>query len=224
MHISDGILPPLWIGIWYVIALVFLAIGVRKIQKRVKENPYYMPTLALMGAAVFVISVWHIPVPVTGSSSHPIGTPMSAIIIGPFATVVTSTIALFFHMFLAHGGITTLGANTFSMGIIGGFSGYLSYILLKRLGASIFISAGCAGLVGSLFTYLTTAFELAVALHPENVLYYWTIFALGFIPTQLPLAVLEFAFTGATVQYVAQHRPELITKGITALRGRAHAN
>ncbi len=56
--------------------------------------------LALMGAAVFIISVWHIPVPVTGSCSHPVGTPMAAIIVGPFATVVITSIALFFQRFL----------------------------------------------------------------------------------------------------------------------------
>ena len=51
-----------------------------------------------------MISVWHIPVPVAGSCSHPIGTPLAAMIVGPFATVVISGIALFFQMFLGMAG------------------------------------------------------------------------------------------------------------------------
>ena len=91
------------------------------IVKNRKANPAIMSIIALMGAAVFIISVWHIPVAVAGSSGHPTGTALAAIVIGPFATVVVTAIALFFQMFLGHGGITTMGANTVSMGIVGGF-------------------------------------------------------------------------------------------------------
>jgi hypothetical protein len=49
----------------------------------------------------------HLPVPVTESCSHPCGTPLATIIVGPFATVVISAIVLFFQaIFLGHGGIT----------------------------------------------------------------------------------------------------------------------
>ncbi|MEE8402193.1 MAG: energy-coupling factor ABC transporter permease [Candidatus Hydrothermarchaeaceae archaeon] len=223
MHISDGMLSPTWIAAWYIVALVFLAVGVRDIKKTARMHPVYLPVLALMGASVFVISVWHIPVPVTGSSSHPIGTPMSAILVGPWATVVLSSIALSFHMFLAHGGLTTLGANTFSMGIVGGFSGYFTYRVFRKFGASIWLSAGMAGFVGDMLTYITTAFELAVSLHPEALLYYWAIFAAGFIPTQVPLAVAEFIFTAGAIRYVLDRRPELILRGQVDVSDGVHA-
>ncbi len=163
----------------------------------------------MIGAVVFVISVWHIPVPVTGSSSHPVGTPLAAIIIGPFATVVISAIALFFQAFVAHGGLTTLGTNTFSMGIAGAFGGYLVYRFLKNL-SPLWFSAGMAGLAGSILTYLTTALQLALSLNPENVMHYWKLYSLGFIPTQLPLAFAEFAFTAYVVKYVSETKKELI--------------
>jgi cobalt/nickel transport system permease protein len=215
MHISDGMLSPAWIAIWYGVALVFIGVGIREIRKRSKQEPSYVPMLALMGSAVFVISVWHIPVPITGSCSHPIGTPMSAILVGPFATVVISSIALFFHMFLAHGGLTTLGANVFSMGIVGTFAGYLVYRSFRKAGASFWFSAGMAGLIGDLLTYLATAFELAVSLHPGNLGYYWMLFALGFMPTQVPLAVGEFLFTATAVRYVVDRRPEFLMEVTT---------
>lgn len=205
MHISDGILEPKWIFFWFAISAIFIALGLRMINKRIKDEPVYLPRLSLIGAVVFVISVWHIPVPVTGSSSHPVGTPLASIIVGPFATVVISAIALFLQAFVGHGGITTIGANTFSMGIVGTFGGYFVYRLLKNI-SPLWFSAGMAGLIGSILTYLTTALELALSLNPGNVMYYWKLYSLGFIPTQLPLAFAEFAFTAYVIKYISESR------------------
>lgn len=203
MHISDGILEPQWVLFWFLITSMFIALGLSIINKRIREEPSYLPRISLIGAVVFVISVWHIPVPVTGSSSHPVGTPLAAIVIGPFATVVISAIALFFQAFVAHGGLTTLGANTFSMGIVGAFGGYLVYRILKNI-SPLWFSAGMAGLFGSILTYLATALQLALSLNPDNVMYYWELYSLGFIPTQLPVAAAESALTGYALKYINQ--------------------
>lgn len=212
MHISDGVLSVEWCVIWYIVSAIFIALGIREIKQRKERDPKYMPTLAMMGAAVFVIAVWHIPVPVTGSCSHPIGTPMAAIIVGPFATVVISFIALIFHAFLAHGGITTLGANTFSMGIVGTLTGYATYKATRKF-LPLWLSAGLAGFIGDMLTYATTALELALSLNPDSVLQHWAIYFAGFAPTQIPIAIAEFAFTAGIVQYVAEKRPHLIGLG-----------
>jgi len=215
MHISDGILTAKWIVIWYAVAVFFLALGAREIKKHSQKNPEYIPKVALMGAAVFIISVWHLPVPVTGSSSHPIGTPLAAILIGGFPTVVVSTIGLFFHMFLAHGGLTTIGANTISMGIVGTFMGLLTYKALRGTGARRWTAAGFAGLIGDISTYAATSMMLALSLASSgNVIGLWKVFMLGFAPTQLPLAVLEFGFTAGVVHHIASKRPELLKKSV----------
>ena len=211
MHIADGILTIQWSIAWYLVAIFFVVIGARKIAQTRKANPAYMSILALMGAAVFVISVWHIPVPVTGSSSHPNGTALASIIIGPLATAAISGIVLFFQVFLGHGGITSLGANLISLGVVGGFVGIGIYLILKKLGASVWLAAGVAGFIGDLSTYAFTAFQLAMSLNPSSVVQHWEIYMLGYLPTQLPLAVLEFAFTAAAVQYIHIHRPEILT-------------
>ena len=209
IHISDGILEPQWTLFWYAISAIFIALGMRMINKRISSDPSYLPRISLIGAVVFVISVWHIPVPVTGSSSHPVGTPLAAIIIGPFATVVISAIAIFFQTFVGHGGLTTIGANTFSMGIVGTFSGYIVYRMLKNI-SPLWFSAGMAGFVGSILTYITAALELALSLNPGNVVHYWKLYAMGFIPTQLPLCVAEFAFTGYVIKYISETKPEVV--------------
>ncbi len=209
MHISDGILSPQWVIFWFVITALFIALGLRIINKRIKEDPSCLPRISLIGAVVFVISVWHIPIPVTGSSSHPVGTPLAAIVIGPFATIVISAIALFFQAFVAHGGLTTIGANTFSMGVVGALGGYLTYRLFRDI-SPLWFSAGMAGLAGSILTYLTTALQLALSLNPGSVMHYWKLYSLGFIPTQLPLALAEFALTGYAVKYISRTNARVI--------------
>jgi cobalt/nickel transport system permease protein len=210
MHIMDGILTPFWVAVWFAVALPFLGVGLAKIARKRREDPAYMPMLALMGAIIFILSVWHIPVPVTGSCSHPCGVALSAILVGPFESAVLSFIALFFQMFLAHGGITTLGANTASMGIVGGFLGYAVYLILRKLHVPFWLSAGLGGFLGDLATYVTTAGQLALSLHPGESLQYWGIFSAGFLPTQLPLAIVEFAVTAAVIRYVATTKPEML--------------
>lgn len=210
MHIMDGVLSPLWVAVWFIVVAPFLVVGLVKIARKRRENPAYMSLLALMGATIFILSVWHIPVPVTGSCSHPCGVALSAIIVGPFESVVLSFIALFFHTFLAHGGITTLGANTVSMGIVGGFLGYGVYLVLRKLRVQLWLSAGAAGFIGDIATYVTTAGQLALSLHPQEAIRYWGLFSMGFLPTQVPLAIIEFAVTAAIIRYIAISHPEVL--------------
>ena len=192
--------------------ILFAILGIYLIKKRSKKYEEYFPMVALMGAAVFIISVWHIPVPVTGSSSHPIGSPMASLVIGPFATVVVSIVGLFFQMFLGHGGITTLGANTFSLGIVGTFVGFGTYYLLRKGRLSIWWSAGLAAFIGDIATYCTTALELALSLFPGDVFRHFFIFAAGFVPTQFPLAIMEFFFSAYIISYLFKVKKGVLYK------------
>lgn len=212
MHIEDGILSPAAWGSWYAATTLFVVPGIKEIKRRSEENLYYKPFLSMVGVGVFVISCMHIPVPVTGSCSHPCGTPLAAILIGPFATAVITAIGLFFQaIFLGHGGITTIGANDFSMGIAGGISGYICFRVLKHFKSPIWLSAGVAGFVGDLVTYLVSALELAISLHGHtSLIKQWMIFFMGYGPTQLPLAIAEGIFTAAIIKVMASRRPDLL--------------
>ncbi|MDW7971183.1 MAG: energy-coupling factor ABC transporter permease [Nitrososphaerota archaeon] len=214
MHIMDGILTPFWIVFWLIIAAPFLIIGILRIAAKRRENPAHMTLLAFMGAIIFIVSIWHIPVPVTGSCSHPCGVALSAIIVGPFETSVLTFIALFIQLFLAHGGITALGANIVSMGIVGGFLGYGTYLLFRRFRMPIWVAAGIAGFIGDLTTYVVTAGQVALSLYPEASAYYWLLFSAAFLPTQLPLAVLDFLITATLVKYLVDMRPEILKGGM----------
>jgi cobalt/nickel transport system permease protein len=214
MHIAEGILPVGWAALWYGVAAVFVITGVIFIRNKTKEIKGLMPLLGVAGAIIFLVSVFPIPVPVTGSCSHPCGTPLGAILVGPFISTVLGALALLIQaLFLAHGGISTWGANICSMAIIGSFVGFGVFYLFRRFKAPIFIAAFAAGLLGDWATYATTAFELSSALHGSGSL--WSMFAtiaVAFAPTQLPLGILEGLLTGGVVALVYQRRPELLSR------------
>lgn len=203
-----------WALGWYGVSSVFVAKGIYDVNQRAKQAAVYKPLLGLLSAAVFFISLLPIPVPITGTSSHPAGTPMAAILIGPFVSIVLAVVALMLQaLFFAHGGVTTLGANTFSMGVVGSLVGYGVFRLGRRFGLSLGIAAGLAGVIGDLAVYCTTSLELALGM-PGAAGYslgkaFLTFFVL-FMPTQLPLALLEGLITGGMISYIARVRPDIL--------------
>ncbi|MDP2991295.1 MAG: energy-coupling factor ABC transporter permease, partial [Kiritimatiellota bacterium] len=78
MHISEGILPAAWAGLWFAVSLPFIAWGLRDIRERSRKAPEFKALVGLMGAAVFVISCMPVPVPIAGTCSHPCGTGLAA--------------------------------------------------------------------------------------------------------------------------------------------------
>lgn len=214
MHISEGILPPGWALLWFLLVAPFVGWGVVQIQRRKAIDPAYIPLLGIFGAAVFVFSCFPIPVPVAGSTAHPAGTGMSAIFLGPSASVVVAFLSLLLQaLFLAHGGLTTLGGNTFSMGVLGSFGGFAAFKLGRLLGLNLFWCGFLAGMSADLLTYLGTAGEMALALHgTQPLLGVLGQIYLAFMPTQVPLSLLEGAVTGGMLVYVHKHRPDILRK------------
>jgi cobalt/nickel transport system permease protein len=203
MHITEGILPPLWAGFWFVLVAPFFIWGLQEIKRKSIEDARYKSMVALIGSAVFIISCMPVPVPFVGTCSHPCGTGLAAIIIGPAPTVVLSSVALTLQaLFLAHGGLTTLGANLFSMGVAGAFTAYGVFLLAKRLRIPIFWAAFAAGIASDWATYALTSTELASALQGDHpfVNVFCTILV-AFAPTQVPLGILEGVVTAIAYQF-----------------------
>ncbi len=213
MHISEGILPPTYAILTAILALPFVILGFYSIYRLKKNNPLFIPLIGLIGAGIFVISAFPIPVPIAGTCSHPAGTGLGAIVLGPFVSTVVACVSLLIQaLFMAHGGITTLGANTLTMGVAGSFFGYLSYKFCRKLNLSIFISGFVAGFIADIATYATTALILAFALSPDFLPAFKEI-SLAFVPTQIPLGLLEGVITGYAVKYIHIHKPELMEFG-----------
>ena len=206
MHIMEGFLPVKWAIIWWVIFIPFFVIGLKNITKIVKEQPKKKLLLALYGAFVFVLSALKIP-SVTGSCSHPTGVGLAAILFGPSATVVLGTIVLVFQaLLLAHGGITTLGANAFSMAIAGPLVSFGIWKLCKNKmnkKAAVFLAA----FLGDLLTYTITSIQLGLAFpDPSGGFMVSTLKFLGiFFVTQVPIAIAEGLLTVIVYNFIVEN-------------------
>lgn len=213
MHIAEGILPFDWCLIWAFACAPFLMWGLKDLRRRSETVPQTKPLIGLVGAAVFVFSCMPVPVPTAGTCSHPTGIGLAAILIGPqLAVVITSVALLLQALFMAHGGLTTLGANIFSMGVIGGFMGFAAFAILRRLGSPRTVAAFGAGLVADWTTYLSTSIMLALGLHGDtSVGSMFTAIAAAFVPTQLPLGIFEGVVTAWVCRFVWERRPDFAT-------------
>jgi len=212
MHIMEGFLPPFWCAVWYIIALPVVAYGLYKIKKVVDETPESKALLAVSGAFMFVISSLKLP-SVTGSCSHPTGNGLGAALFGPAATAVLATIVLIFQaILLAHGGITTLGANIVSMGIVGPLVGWLVYLALKKAGCPSKVNIFFIAFIADFATYLVTSIQLGLAFPEPNTMAAITKFFLIFAPTQLPLAIAEGLLTVIIWNGLMSYKPKLLNK------------
>ncbi len=196
MHIMEGFLPVQWAVFWWIVSLPFFIVGLRSLTRITQQNPELKPLLALAGAFTFVLSALKIP-SVTGSCSHPTGTGLGAILFGPSVMTVLGALVLFFQaLLLAHGGLTTLGANMFSMAIVGPYVAYGIYHLILKTGhqkVAIFLASA----LEDLLTYITTSIQLALAFPAAQggFMAAFLKFAGIFAVTQVPLAISEGLLT-----------------------------
>jgi cobalt/nickel transport system permease protein len=207
MHIMEGYLPAAHAAAWAAVSAPFVVYGGRQIVRLVREKPETKLLLAASGAYVFVLSALKIP-SVTGSCSHPTGTGLSAVLFGPTITTVLGSIVLLFQaLLLAHGGLTTLGANIFSMAIVGPFVAYGLFRGLTGVGVGATTAIFFAAALGDLVTYVVTSLQLAIAFpDPASGIVgaagkFLAIFAL----TQIPLAVSEGLLTAIVFNLLTRY-------------------
>ena len=226
MHIAEGVLPPVQCAIWYAAAAPFVIHGAVKVVKEVRERPENKLLLATAGACTFLLSSIKLP-SVTGSSSHPTGTGVGAILFKPPVMAFMGVIVLIFQaLLLAHGGITTLGANTFSMAIAGPWIGYWVYLLTKKLHGPNALAIFLCMAISDLATYCVTSFQLAFAFPDASsgvvgaALKFLGIFAVS----QVPLSIME-GFLGILLFrfLVKVAAPQLAGLGFDISAGRAGA-
>jgi cobalt/nickel transport system permease protein len=214
MHIMEGFLPHPWWELWFILSLPAVAYGIYKMNKMIKGSRETLPLLAVAGAFVFVLSSLKLP-SVTGSCSHPTGTGMGSIIFGPWITSVMAMIVLVYQaIFLAHGGLTTLGANTFSLGIAGPMVGYIVYKIALKSGLNLYFAVFLAATLADWATYLVTSVQLALAFPAASggVVASLGAFAAVFAITQVPLAIIEGAVTALMFKYIMQLRPDVLQR------------
>lgn len=222
MHIMEGFLPLAHAAGWTVAAAPFVARGIGTVGRRMRERPESKLLLGAAGGFCFVLSALKLP-SVTGSCSHPTGTGLGTVLFGPATMTVLGTIVLLFQaLLLAHGGLTTLGANVFSMAVAGPWVAFGVHRLARRAGASLGAATFLAAALGDLATYVVTSFQLALAFPDPAGGFLGALFKfMGvFALTQVPLAVSEGLLTVVVMNALAAHsRPELGDLGVLPKEG-----
>jgi cobalt/nickel transport system permease protein len=210
----EGFLPWQWCLIWWIIALPCLIFGIYQLKKVLRADRQALPLLGVTGGFIFILSSLKLP-SVTGSCSHPTGTGLSAVSFGPWITAVVCAIVLLFQsLFLAHGGLSVLGANIVSMGIAGPFLGYAIYRLLRDTPVNLYITVFLATALADMFTYVITSLELALAYPAEvggigsSFILFMGIFAV----TQVPLAIVEGIVLALVFKYIIALKPDILIR------------
>jgi cobalt/nickel transport system permease protein len=164
MHIMEGFLPVEHAIGWSVASAPFVAYGASALDQEADRRQSGTAHAARRRRRVFLcLSALKLP-SVTGSCSHPTGTGLGALLFGPAAMAPIGAVVLLFQaLLLAHGGLTTLGANIFSMAIVGPFVAYGVFRLARSLGASLAVGVFLAASLADLLTYVTTSVQLAWA-------------------------------------------------------------
>lgn len=214
MHIMEGFLPSPWWQFWWIVSAIFVVYGTYRLRGLIREHREVLPLLAVSGAFVFVLSSLKLP-SVTGSSSHPTGTGLAAILFGPAVASVLSVIVLLYQaLFLAHGGLSTLGANVFSMGVVGPSLAYAVYRFGLGARMPTYITVFAAATIADLATYCVTAGQLALAFPADSggYLFSFTAFLAVFAVTQVPLAIVEGAITALIFKYILAVRSDIVVQ------------
>lgn len=221
MHIPDGYLgPPTYGALWAASAAIWYYAS-KKIKETLRASE--VPLLALASAFSFVIMMFNIPIP-GGTTGHATGAVLTAILIGPWASVIAVSTALFIQALLfGDGGITALGANCFNIAFAEVLVGYAVFRFLTR-GKAVsqkrkLLGAGIGSYIGINLAAFLTAFELGIQtlLHtaPDGRPLY-SPFPLGIAVPAIMLehlalfGFIEAVVTVTALAYIQKSHPELI--------------
>jgi len=197
------------------VGVALVGLGVLRMKKFVIDFPEKKPLLGMGAALIFFISL--IPIPAfTGTCSHPCGTPLVAILLGPLIGVALAGVSLLLQAaFFAHGGFGTWGANVVVLGFFGCFFGWGAFRVARKIGFPLWAAGFAGGLIGDIMVYAASGLILGTTLvigpNPQYSLTgYLTAIYAAYLPTQLPIAIGEMVVTGLALHYAFKQRPEVL--------------
>jgi cobalt/nickel transport system permease protein len=131
MHLPDGFLPPLMAAIGWLLALLFIALSLRRSGRDLADRQ--IPLLGILAAFIFAAQAINFPI-AGGTSGHLVGGTLAAVLVGPWAGGLVMTAVIMLQGFLFQdGGMLVMGWNIINMGVITSFVGYGIFALVRRL-------------------------------------------------------------------------------------------
>ena len=164
MHIPDGYLSPSTCATLYAGASAGWYASLKRVKRQLSTRA--IPLISVLAAFCFVVMMFNLPLP-GGTTGHPVGVGLAAIVLGPWGSILAISLSLAIQaLFFGDGGITTLGANCFNMAIVGSFVAWAIYKLLgARSDASSKrrpLAAAIAGYVAINASALCAAIEFGI--------------------------------------------------------------
>jgi len=163
MHIPDGFLSLTICVLMYAISIGFLIWSWKKAKNAYSSS--VTPMLAVSSAFVFAAQMINFPI-LFGTSGHLVGGTFLAVILGPYAAILSMTIVLMKQAIIfADGGLSTFGANVFNMAVIGGLSFFIVKSLTResksngRFFLSVFAASWLSMVLGALVCGLQIGFS-----------------------------------------------------------------
>jgi cobalt/nickel transport system permease protein len=205
MHLADGTIPLVQAAVYGTVSAAVVGLGIRRYYSKTRKQQDFKILCGAFAAFIFVTTIFEIPMPF-GSSEHPTGTPLAAAFMGPAVTVFLSLIVLLLELVFREGGITTLGANIFSLGIAGGIVGWGLFHILRKCKAGMFAAGFICGFLGDLTVYLVTVAQLTLGGREGKSFVYYLVL---YLPGQVPLALVEGIFTGLVLHFIDRKRPDI---------------
>ena len=216
MHIPDGLIintPSITTAIAMRIAsLAFLTWSWKKAKATYSRS--ITTLLAISSAFVFAAQMINFPI-AFGTSGHLVGGTFLAVLLGPYAAMLSMTIVLLMQaFFFADGGILAFGMNAFNMAIIGGLSFFLIKLFTrgssgnKRFIPCIFVASWLSVMAGALVAALeiSPAFADGIMVTVPSMLFYHAIIGLG-----------EGAITAVLISSLQRVQPAIMG-GLTLLK------
>lgn len=211
MHMADALVSPAVGGTMWAVTTGLICFSSAKVNRLADDRT--IPLMGVLGAFVFAAQMINFAIPGTGSSGHLGGGLLLAILLGPWAALLTlASILTVQALFFADGGILALGCNIFNMGV---FPCLLAYPLLykpiagsrphRRRILAAAILASVAGLQLGAFSVVVQTTLSGITDLPLVT------FALFMQPIHLAIGLIEGVTTAAIVLFLRHSRPELIS-------------
>jgi cobalt/nickel transport system permease protein len=217
--------------VFYVAVAPFWVVAAQKVRKVLSGRT--VPLLAIFSAFTFAIMMFNVPVP-GGTTAHGVGGTLTAVVLGPWAAIITTSVALVLQaLFFGDGGITAIGVNCFNMAVVLPMVGFLSYRLLAGrsdpLSPRRVIAAAIGSYLGITAAALLVGIELGIQPHlwstdgiPDYSPYgFGTAIPSMLLSHMAGASFVEAAITALAVSYLQKTFPELLARqaGSTAEAG-----
>ncbi len=154
MHIPDGFINPEIAIVMFIVAIGFLVLAWKKVRQTYSSS--FASVIGISSAFIFAAQMINYPIAL-GTSGHLVGGTFLAVLLGPWAGMLSMTIVLLMQaLFFADGGLMAFGANAFNMAIIGALSFYVVKYMnrnpksIKSFASSVFAASWLSVVVGAI--------------------------------------------------------------------------